>query len=98
MPPTPKNEQLQASAQLVRTVEAALKIAVPDDTEIGFRDALIRTTADKLKDLNPNLVTRLYEAACDVKFPSASVTWFRKRLQQAIAKNLDLRGNPPPRQ
>lgn len=95
MASTPKNEQLQASTQLVRTIEANLKIAVLDDSEIGFREALVRNAAEQLKDLAPGLVTRLYEAACDVKFPNASVTWFRKRLQQAIARNLDLKGNPP---
>lgn len=90
----PKNEQLQAQTQLVRTVEANLKIAVPDTTEIGFRDALLRTAAAELPKFSAVLVTRLYEAACNVNYPSPSVTWFRKRLQQAIARNLGLKALP----
>jgi len=87
----PKNEELQAQTQLTRTIEAALKVAVPDTEEIRFRSSLFRCASAQLSDLKPAFVTRMYEAACDVKFPSDEVTDFRLALQRIIATRLNLK-------
>ena len=87
----PQNEQLQSQTQLTRTIEAALKVAVPDAEEIRFRAALFRCAVAQLADLKPAFTTRMYEAACDVKFPSDEVTEFRLALQRAIARRLNLK-------
>jgi hypothetical protein len=87
----PQNEELQAQTQLTRTIEAALKVAVPDADEIRFRGSLLRCATAQLSTLKPAFVTRLYEAACDVKFPSDEVTEFRKALQVVIARTLNLK-------
>ena len=93
----PKNEELQAQTQLTRTIEAALKVAVPDADEIRFRGSLLRCATAQLPTLKPAFVTRMYEAACDVKFPDDQVTEFRKSLQNVIARKLGLKQyrNPP---
>ena len=90
-------DELQAQTHLIRTVEAALKVSVPDSEELRFRGSLLRCAAAQLDSLKPGFVIRLYEAACDVKFPSDDVTALRKALQTSIAKSLDLkqyRGRP----
>ena len=84
-------DQLQAQTHLVRTIESALKVAIPDADEIRFRATLLRCAADKAATLKPAFVIRLYEAACDVKFPSDEVTEFRKKLQIQLARELDLK-------
>lgn len=95
---TPKNETLQAQTQLVRHVEASLKVAVPDPTDLKFRGSLLRKAASEIPDLSSGFITRLYEAACDVKFPSPEVTEFRHALQHRIAKTLDLAAHKAPKQ
>lgn len=90
MPTPPKDPQLQEQSRLIRTVEANLKVAFLDATELRFRGSLLRCCEASLASLNATHVTRLYEAACDVKFPSEEVTKFRTKLQLAIGKNLDL--------
>lgn len=82
----PKNEELSEHTHLVRACEASLKIGVPDPKEISFRRCLLSRAADELPNLKPVFVTRLYEAACDVKFPSDEVTEFRHRLQPSLAR------------
>lgn len=84
-------DQLSAQTRLTRTIEAALKVAIPDPEEIRFRTSLLHCAAAQLGDLKPVFITRLYEAACDVKFPSDEVTEFRKALQRAIGKSLGLK-------
>ena len=86
-----KNEELQEHAHLIRTVEAALKIAVPDDVELRFRGSLLRLTTSSLAKFKQSLVVRLFEAACDVKFPSADVTEFRHALEVQLGERLQLR-------
>jgi hypothetical protein len=83
---TPNNDELQAQTHLIRTVEAHLKIAVLDAEELRFREAILKTASDKIDSLKQGFIVRLYEAACDVKFPSASVCDFRKALHKSIAK------------
>lgn len=87
--PTEK-DQLQAQTRLTRTIEASLKVAIPDPEEIKFRRSLLNCASSQLPQLKPAFVTRLYEAACDVKFPSDEVTDFRKALQRVIGKSLNL--------
>ncbi len=87
---TTKNPTLQAQSQLVRAVEADLKVAVPDTTDLKFRGTLLRACAAQIPDLPHGLTVRLFQAACDVKFPSDAVTEFRPALQHQMAKNLGL--------
>lgn len=87
----PKSEELQSQTHLTRTIEAALKVAVPDPEEIRFRSSLLRCAEAQLPTLKPSFITRLYEAACDVKFPSDEVTAFRKALQATIGRSLGLK-------
>jgi N-acetylglucosamine kinase-like BadF-type ATPase len=94
MNPTAANtekDELQAQTRLTRTIEAALKVAIPDAEEIRFRSSLLACATAQLKTLKPTFITRLYEAACDVKFPSDEVTNFRKELQKAIGLSLNLK-------
>jgi hypothetical protein len=62
-----------------------LKIGVPDPKEIAFRTCLLRRAADELPRLPVVHVTRLYEAACGVGYPSEEVTQFRHACQPALA-------------
>ena len=87
---TAKDPQLQKQALLIRTVESNLKISFLDATELRFRGSLLRCAEASLPALTDTQTTRLYEAACDVKFPSAEVTDFRKKLEIIIGKTLDL--------
>lgn len=93
---TPKNDELQAQTHLIRTIEAALKVSVPDSAEIRFRGSLLRCAEASLADLKPAFIIRLYEAACEVKFPSDEVTSFRMALQKAIALTLNLKAYKAP--
>jgi len=93
--PTEK-EQIQAQTHLTRTIEAALKVAIPDPEEIRFRTSLLNCATAQLSTLKPSFITRLYEAACDVKFPSDEVTNFRKALQRVIGKSLNLKNHRTP--
>lgn len=52
MPAKPQNEELQSQTQLTRTIEAALKVAVPDADEIRFRGSLLRCAMAQLPSLN----------------------------------------------
>lgn len=88
---TPKSDELQAQTHLTRTIEAALKVAVPDPEEIRFRQSLLNCATAQIATLKPSFITRLYEAACDVKFPSDEVTDFRKALQAAIGRSMGLK-------
>ena len=88
---TPKSDELQAQTHLIRTIEAALKVSVPDKEELRFRGSLLRCAESQVNNLKPAFVVRLYEAACDVKFPSDEVTAFRMILQKAIALSLGLK-------
>jgi hypothetical protein len=90
-PTTPESENLQEQTRLVRIIEAALKVAVPDPEELRFRRSLLACATAQLADLKPPFVVRLYEAACDVKFPSDEVTSFRKSLQRTIGRSLSLK-------
>ena len=90
MATTTKDPTLQAQSQLVRAVEADLKVAVPDVTDLKFRGTLLRAAAAQIPTIPHGLAVRLFEAACDVKFPSDAVTEFRHALQHQIAKNLNL--------
>jgi hypothetical protein len=86
----PNKDQLTAQTHLIRTVEAALKVAIPDTEELRFRGSLLRCAAAQLDTLKPAFVIRLYEAATDVKFPTDDVCSLRKALQKTIAKSLGL--------
>lgn len=86
-----EKDLIQEQAQLTRIIEAALKVAIPDPEEIIFRTSLLARAGDRLPQLKPVFLTRCYEAACDVKFPSDEVTQFRKKLQVIIARSLGLR-------
>jgi N-acetylglucosamine kinase-like BadF-type ATPase len=86
-----EKDELHAQTHLTRTIEAALKVAVPDHEELRFRSSLLACAESKLQTLKPSFITRLYEAACDVKFPSDEVTAFRKALQIRIGRSFGLK-------
>lgn len=54
------------------------------------RATLMRAAAAKIGELSSGFIVRLYDAACEVKFPSSDVTDFRHVLQHQAAKNLGL--------
>lgn len=89
--PNSEKDELSAQTQLTRLIEAHLKISVPDPDEIRFRASLLNCAIAKIAILKPAFITRLYEAACDVKYPSDEVTNFRKELQKVIGTNLNLK-------
>lgn len=90
-PNMPKNEELQEQTHLIRTVEAALQVDVPDTEEMQFRSSLLNYAQSVLATLKPAFLVRLYEAACAVKFPSEHVTGFRHALQRQLGTHLNLR-------
>jgi len=92
-----KSEELQETSQLVRKVQAAMKVAIPDDDEIRFRSSLLNYTTTRLGELSENQITRLYESACEVKFPSPEVAAFRKSLQHIIGLSLNLKNYRAPK-
>jgi len=81
----PKNEELQAQSQLVRSIESNLKIKSPDALGLRFRGSLLRAAIAQLDQLNSAFVTRLYEAVCEVEFPKEDVCELRNSLQNKIA-------------
>ena len=87
---TTKDPEIQKQSQLVRNVVANLNIGFPEPVELRFRTSLLACCAEVLGKLTASQVTRLYEAACDVKFASEDVKGFRDKLQRIIAKDLDL--------
>jgi hypothetical protein len=91
MATTTKDPVLQERARLVRLVESNLKVSFLDAQELRFRGSLLRKAAAELPGMNGTQVTRLYEAACDVKFPSDEVTTFRATLQRRIGTDLNLK-------
>lgn len=91
----PKNQELKEQSVLIRTVEANLKVAVPDDEELKFRASLLTCAATRAAELPTGFVVRLYEAACEVKFPEPAVTGFRLALQRILGQTLDLRKYRP---
>ena len=95
MPPATKSnrsEELTAQSQLVRTVEANLKInTLEGPTEQAFRESLLACVATQLAAMPDGLITRLYEAACEAKFPTPPVTSFREALQRQIGSRHNLR-------
>jgi hypothetical protein len=90
-PPTPESEAIQQQTRLTRLIEAALKVAIPDPEELVFRGSLLRCAEAQFPVLKPSFIVRLYEAACDVKFPSDEVTDFRKALQRVIGLSMNLK-------
>lgn len=84
----PKDPALLAQTNLVRLIEANLKVITQDETELQFRRNLIKSVATQLDTMNPGLVTRVYEAVCAVEYPKNDVTKLRLKLQDVIAANL----------
>lgn len=95
MPTTAKStrsEELTAQSQLVRTVEANLKIVTLEGpTETAFRQSLLNCVSNQLATMPGGLITRLYESACEAKFPTPPVTAFREALQRQIGARHNLR-------
>lgn len=94
--PNSEKDKATGQSQLTRYVEASLKIAFPDPSEIRFRTSLLACAASEFPDLKTSYITRMYEAACEVKYPSDEVTEFRQALQVVIAKSLNLRAHRKP--
>ena len=92
--PTTKDPILQRHTQIVRTIEANLKIRVDNAREAAFRTALLAEATTALPAMNQTLITRLYEASCGVEFPAQDIAEFRIHLQRQIAKNLGIKAPP----
>lgn len=91
-PTTTKGEELSGQSLLVRTVEANLDIAVMEEgEEKRFRASLLKKAAAELAALKPGHVTRLYEAACKVRFSTPEVVEFRAALNRQIGATMGLR-------
>lgn len=91
-PKTTRSEELTSQSQLVRTVEANLKIhTLEDPLEKRFRTSLLARAEEALREMPQGLVTRLYEAACDVKYSTPDVINFRNGLHKQIGHHLGLR-------
>ena len=90
MPATTKDPILQEHTRLVRTVESNLKVKTDDPDDNRFRGSLFNLASKQLAAMNSTLVTRLYEAVCDVEFPKPEMIEFRKKLQFQIGKNMSL--------
>jgi hypothetical protein len=86
--PKLKDPALLAQTNLVRLIEANLKVVTQDDAELAFRRQLIRQVAAQSETMNPGLLTRVYEAVCAVEFPKGDVVKLRVKLQTVIAGNL----------
>lgn len=87
-PSTTKDPALLAQTNLVRLLEANLKVITQDEQELRFRRELIKQIGIQADTMNPGLITRAYEAVCAVEFPKNDVTRLRLKLQQVIAANL----------
>lgn len=87
-PSTPKDPALLAQTNLVRILEANLKVITQSEPDLIFRRNLIRQVAGQTETMNAGLVTRLYEAVCAVEFPKGDVVKLRDKLQTVIAGNL----------
>ena len=91
-----KDPVLQEHTRLVRTVESNLKLKLEVRGEILFRSSLLARASELIGAMNQTLVTRLYEAVCDVEFPHPEIIDFRKAIQRQIAKNMAIRPLPKP--
>ena len=87
---TPKDPQAQEQSHLIRSVIANLNISYPEPDELKFRSSILLCVQESLNSLTASQITRLYEAACEVKFASDDVKTFRALTQLVIAKNLNL--------
>lgn len=94
---TTKDPVLQEQTRLVRAVEANLKVVTQDPEELRFRTSLIRKVSADLPHINSSLVTRIYEAVCEIEFASPEIVALRKQLQAAIGRQLNLREHAAPR-
>jgi hypothetical protein len=84
----PKDPALLAQTNLVRILEANLKVITQSEPDLIFRRQLIKQVASQAETMNPGLITRLYEAVCAVEFPKGDVVKLRDKLQTVIAGNL----------
>lgn len=87
---TTKDPQVQEQSHLIRSVIANLNISFPEADELKFRTSILLCVQECLGNLSAAQITRLYEAACEVKFASDDVKAFRSNVQLVIAKNLNL--------
>jgi hypothetical protein len=96
-PTTIKDPVLQEHTRIVRILESNLKVKTDDPTELRFRGSLLRKISEDLPNMNPSLVTRCYEAVCEVEFPKDEILAFRKTLQAAIGRLLTLKNYAAPK-
>lgn len=92
----PKDPALLAQTNLVRLLEANLKVITQDEAALGFRRNLIKQVAAQSETMNPGLITRVYEAVCGVEFPKNDVVKLRVKLESVIATNLSFPTPPTP--
>ncbi len=85
---TPKDPALLAQTNLVRLLEANLKVITQDEAALIFRRNLIKQVAAQTETMNPGLITRAYEAVCAVEYPKGDVVKLRVKLEAVIGANL----------
>lgn len=86
-----KSETLQKHTQLVRTLEAALQIRVPNKEDLAFRGSLVNCFVANLPEMEATFAVRVYEAAAAVEFPSPEVTLLRHALECRLGEHFKLR-------
>lgn len=95
---TTTTEEIKELSQLVRTVEANLKIRVPSTEDMQFRASLLAKVRAELPTMPHNFIVRLYESACDVEHPDDSISALRTALQRSLGTTYALRQFRPANQ
>ena len=86
--PALKDPALLAQTNIVRLLEANLKVITQDEAALIFRRNLIKSVASAADGMNPGLITRAYESVCAVEFPKGDVVKLRVKLESVIATHL----------
>lgn len=77
-------------ADLVRVYEASIKLPMPSSADLQLRDGAANKLVQFMRsgDVSDRQITRLFEAACDIKFCEENDDKFRDILaQQLMAKH-----------
>lgn len=83
-------------ADLVRVYEASVKLAVPTTQDLLLRDGAANKLVQYIRtaDVTDRQVTRLFEAACDVKFCEDNDDKFRDILAATLVTKHRLSAKP----
>lgn len=85
--PKPTNEDLKVNAGLVRDVIAVAGIDyTADDVEERFRDSLFKKAYTVVPAMDVAHVRRIYEALCDMEFPTKSALALRRQTMITLGR------------